>query len=103
VYKGKTVGLPVSVSYHPKHKTQTRRDETVEHSLPTELRSLNRGKAVSACRSADVSMTSGELLTERGGVSLGDKGECIGIRVYSKGRGGPMTYDTDTGFPSVRA
>jgi len=47
-------------------ETQTRRDETVEHSLPTELRSLYRGRAVSARRSADVSMTSGELLTERG-------------------------------------
>jgi hypothetical protein len=47
-------------------ETQTRRDETVEHSLPTELRRLYRGRAVSACRSADVSMTSGELLTKRG-------------------------------------
>lgn len=34
--------LSMSVSYHPKHETQTRRDETVEHSLPTELRSLYR-------------------------------------------------------------
>ena len=58
--------LPVCISYHPKHETQTRRDETVEHSLPTELRSLYRGRAVNACRSADVSMTSGELMTERG-------------------------------------
>jgi len=63
--RGVVVRISVGVSYHPKHETQTGRDETVEHSLPTELRSLNRVRAVNACRSADVSMTSGGFLTER--------------------------------------
>jgi hypothetical protein len=81
VYKGETVGLSVGVSYHPKHGTQTRRDETVEHSLPTELRSLNRGRAVSACRSADVSMTRGGVVDREDRGVYGRQGG-----VYSKGR-----------------